>query len=216
MAEERRGNETSIELASRDDIPAILKLMNDEAQRSLATAAHGDEDLGKWERTWSAQQLFYPWLVARRADRVVGYAKAGPYSDRDGYRWSVNLSIYLSPAAQGSGLAFSLYQRLFTILTAQGYRAAYARIALPNEASCQLHRRFGLQEVGRLPAFGWKFGRWYDVALFVGAVGDEMRDDRSPPPLPKPLARLEPSLLLETPPLRESESSPELVTERLQ
>jgi phosphinothricin acetyltransferase len=40
---------------------------------------------------------------------------------------------------------------------------AYAGIALPNDASFALHRRFGFTEIGTYREVGRKFGRYWDV-----------------------------------------------------
>ena len=42
-----------------------------------------------------------------------------------------------------------------------------------NEASIALHRRYGFQWVGVLPAVGFKFGRWVDSVLLQRALGRE-------------------------------------------
>ena len=193
-------NQLSLARATESDLDQILEIMNDEARRSLATAAHEDEGIEQWRESWTRSQSLYPWLVARRGARCLGYTKAGPYCDRDGYRWSVNLSVYLRPEVQGMGYSLQLYKRLFKILAAQGYQRAYARVALPNEASVRLHRRIGLKEVGRLPDFGWKFGRWYDVALYVGPIGTDQRLEGEGPPAIRPLSQLD-AALFESEPL---------------
>ena len=162
--------------ARREHVPDMLRITNDEASRSLATAAYSDEPLHRWIEAWEREHDRYPWLVALSAARdeevVVGYAKASPFNPREGFQWSVSLSVYLSPEAQGQGLGVALYERLFTLLKAQGFRSVYARIALPNPASYKLHERFGLTQTGLLPQFSWKFERWYDLAILTARLGD--------------------------------------------
>jgi phosphinothricin acetyltransferase len=43
------------------------------------------------------------------------------------------------------------------------YHAAFAGIALPNEASIGLHEAMGFVPVGIYREVGWKFGGWRDV-----------------------------------------------------
>ena len=169
-----------ITLAREAHVSELLAITNLEATRSLATAAYTDEPLSRWRAQWLAQHERYPWLVAldltrAEGEQVVGYAKASPFNPRDGFAWSVSLSVYLSPSHIGQGLSASLYERLFELLSAQGYRKVHARVALPNPASVGLHERFGLTQVGLMPRFAWKFGRWYDLAVFAGELseGDE-------------------------------------------
>jgi len=105
-----------------------------------------------------------PWIVAYSADgTVLGYAYAAHHKARAAYRWSVDVSIYLSSGARHQGLGSKLYTKLFDILRAQNYVNAYAGITLPNDASVALHRSLGFYEVGVYEQVGFKSGRWHDV-----------------------------------------------------
>src|SRR5260370_29448673 len=53
----------------------------------------------------------YPYLVAELDREIVGYAYAGPHLARPAYRWSVEDSIYLTPAMQRRGLGRALLER---------------------------------------------------------------------------------------------------------
>ena len=105
----------------------------------------------------------YPWFVAERGGRIAGYAYSGQHRERAAYRWSVDVSVYISPEARRSGLGRSLYMRLFEILKDQGFRSAFAGITLPNDASVALHETMGFQPVGIYREVGFKFGQWWDV-----------------------------------------------------
>lgn len=122
----------------------------------------------------------YPWLVAEEAGRVIGYAYAGPHRTRAAYRWSVEPSVYIAEEARGRGVARALYERLFTILRAQGFANAYAGITLPNEPSVRLHRSFGFMDVGVYGRVGYKYGQWHDV--WWGAL--DLAPDREGTPSP--------------------------------
>lgn len=172
-----------IRRAERRQVGEILRITNEEAARSIATAAYHDEPLERWESAWDQEHEAYPWLVAIQdaetaRERVIAYAKASPFNPRDGFMWSVSLSVYLETAQRGTGLAAQLYELLFSLLRAQGYQAVYARVALPNPASIKLHERFGLKQTGLLPQFSWKFDRWYDLAILTGRLSEL----KGPPP----------------------------------
>lgn len=104
-----------------------------------------------------------PWLVAVSQGQPVGFAYAAPHHARAAYQWSVDVSVYLAPQAQGQGLGKRLYQRLFQILRALGYYNVYAGIALPNPGSVGLHQALGFEPVGIYRQVGYKFGAWHDV-----------------------------------------------------
>ena len=129
-----------------------------------------------------------PWLVASENGAVIGYAYASRHRERPGYRWSVDVSVYLDEQARGRGIGRALYERLFAILTRQGFRRAYAGIALPNDASIGVHRALGFEPIGVYRRVGWKAGKWYDVAWFGRDIGDG--DDRQKPDEPVPFSAL--------------------------
>ncbi len=104
-----------------------------------------------------------PWYVAESDRGVLGYAYASAHRDRAGYRWSVDVSVYLAPAARRLGLGRALYARLLGVLTELGYVRAHAGITLPNAASVGLHEAVGFVHVARYPEVGWKNGGWLDV-----------------------------------------------------
>ena len=81
----------------------------------------------------------YPYLVAKLDGLVAGYAYASAHRSRAAYRWSVDVSAYVAPAARRAGIGRALYAELQAILERQGFHAAFAGIALPNEASVRLH-----------------------------------------------------------------------------
>jgi phosphinothricin acetyltransferase len=128
-----------------------------------------------------------PWLVAEDdTERVIGYAYAASHRERAGYRWSVDVSVYVDPAAHGRGIGRALYDELFALLRRQGFVNAYAGIALPNLASVRLHESVGMRLVGVYRGVGWKFGAWHDVAWY----GMRLAEPDGPPAEPIPLSEL--------------------------
>lgn len=111
--------------------------------------------------TWL--QPDYPWLVAERDGRVVGYAYAAPHRVRIGYRFSVETTVYVANDLQGKGVGRALYAGLIDRLTSAGFASAFAGIALPNPASVSLHESVGFTRVGTFPRVGYKLDRWHDV-----------------------------------------------------
>jgi len=117
----------------------------------------------------------YPWLVAAEDDGAIrGYAYASQHRTRAAYRWSVDVSVYVDDRQQRQGLGRMLYTALLQLLKDQGYRQAFAGIALPNEASVGLHEALGFVLVGVYRQVGWKLGAWHDVGWW-------QRDQGLPP-----------------------------------
>ena len=105
----------------------------------------------------------HAWLAAELNGRVAGYAYSSPHRDRAAYASSCDVAVYVDPADGRQGIGRALYAALLPLLAAKGYHAAFAGIALPNEASVGLHEAMGFTPVGIYREVGWKLGAWRDV-----------------------------------------------------
>jgi phosphinothricin acetyltransferase len=122
----------------------------------------------------------YPYIVAERVGRVVGYAYAAAYRARPAYRFAVENSIYIDQEDRRGGIGSALLPALIERCTARGYRQMIAVIGdSANAASINLHAKFGFQRVGTFASIGWKHGRWVDSVLMQLALGE---GDGSAPP----------------------------------
>jgi phosphinothricin acetyltransferase len=117
----------------------------------------------------------WEWLVAEVDGAVVGYAYGSEHRARAAYRWSVEVSAYVSRDHHRKGIGRALYRALFAELADRGFCNAFAGITLPNDPSVKLHLSVGFEPIGTFRSIGWKFGRWHDVAWF-------QRPLRSTPP----------------------------------
>lgn len=96
---------------------------------------------------------------------VVGFAVYGPWRDLDGYRHTVENSVYVREGSQGLGIGGALLGALVDAARGAGHHSMIAGIESGNATSIRLHRRFGFTEVGTVREAGLKFGRWFDLTL---------------------------------------------------
>ncbi len=126
-----------------------------------------------------------PWLVAEEEGVVIGYAYAARHRERAGYRWAVNISVYVDAAFHRRGIGRRLYHELLAILRRQGFVNAYAGITLPNPASVALHEAIGMRRVGIYEGVGFKAGAWHDVAWYQLRLDETAGTPAEPIPLPE-------------------------------
>jgi L-amino acid N-acyltransferase YncA len=113
-----------------------------------------------------------PYLVAERSGRVLGYCYAAPYRPRSAYRFTLEDSIYLDEAERGHGLGRALLSTLLDRCIELGYRQMVAVIGGSDTwPSIRLHAALHFTRIGTLPAVGFKFGHWVDIALMQRALG---------------------------------------------
>ncbi|MEL7174798.1 MAG: N-acetyltransferase family protein, partial [Pseudomonadota bacterium] len=111
-------------------------------------------------------------LVAEKDGSVCGYAYAGPYRPRPGYRGTLASSVYVAPAGRGQGIGKALLHALLEAAEATGARQIVATVGdSANHASIRLHAAAGFETVGTLRAVGWKHGRWLDTVIMQRALG---------------------------------------------
>lgn len=108
-----------------------------------------------------------PWLVAEGdLGEILGYAYATTWRDRYSFRFTVEITAYLSTEHTSKGLGTQLYQALFDELKRKNIHCAIAGITLPNEASIALHEKFAMEKVAHFKEVGLKFNRWLDVGFW--------------------------------------------------
>ena len=135
-----------------------------------------------------ATLVWTPWLVAvdTESDRVIGYAYASRHRERAGYRWAVDISVYVDEAWHRRGVGRTLYDELLPILRRQGFINVYAGITSPNAGSVRLHEQIGMTPIGTYDAVGYKHGQWLPVTWF----GMRLQEPADPPAEPTAFPQL--------------------------
>lgn len=166
--------------ATPADIPSITAIYQPAVRDGLASWEYDPPDEAEMRRRFDVIQAgSYPYLVAERDGRVVGYSYASPYRPRPGYRFTVENSVYVATDAQRGGIARALLSALIDRCAAAGFRQMVAVIGdSRNTPSIQLHRSLGFTYSGVIHSIGWKHGRWLDSVYMQRALGP---GDTTPP-----------------------------------
>jgi L-amino acid N-acyltransferase YncA len=120
-----------------------------------------------WFDTWLADRRTagLPVLVAEVEGAVAGYVSYAPFRPLDGYRHTVEHSVYVLPSFRGRGIASTLMRALMTHARQQDLHVMIAGICSTNTGSIALHERLGFAVAGELREVGRKFDRWHDLTL---------------------------------------------------
>lgn len=159
--------------ATSADIPAITRIYGDAVRHSTASFEWTPPDEAEMtRRVGLIRERGLPYFVAEESGAVRGYAYAGPYHARHGFRWTVEDSVYVAPDAQRRGIGHQLLAALIADLEAGGYRQLIAVIGdSTNAASIGLHAAMGFRQIGTFRSVGFKFERWLDSVLMQRALG---------------------------------------------
>jgi L-amino acid N-acyltransferase len=147
------------------DAAALRAIRNDVIEHS--TAMWTTHLLSPAEgHAWLADNLTRRSAYVAEADStVIGYANWAPWRPKDGYRHTVEDSVYLTSGHQGRGLGGELLAALVAAARDAGAHVMMASIEASNTPSITLHQRAGFELVGTAREVGFKFGRWLDLTM---------------------------------------------------
>lgn len=154
----------TIRPATPDDMAAVNDIRNHIVRTS--TAIYTDEESSLAERMqWLRERdpLLHPVTVACRDSQVVGWGSLSSISEKNGYRLTLENSVYVHHDHLRKGIGRLLLEDLIARATAAGAHTIIARIDSEQVPSLRLHEKAGFVEAGRLREAGFKFGRWLDV-----------------------------------------------------
>lgn len=168
-----------IRTATVDDTAAILQIYAYYVKNTAITFEYEVPTCEEFQGRIEKMLRRYPYLVAERDGRILGYAYAGRFVGRAAYDWSVELTIYLDPAAKKCGLGRKLYEVMEIALKEMGILNLYACIGYPevedeylNRNSAQFHEHLGFKTVGLFQNCGYKFNRWYHMIWMEKIIGE--------------------------------------------
>lgn len=167
--------------ATQDDIPGITAIYNDAVVNT--TAIWNDVTVDAANRqAWLAdrQRAGYPVLVAvDGGGSVLGYASFGDWRAWDGYRHTIEHSVYVRSDRRGGGIGKAMMLALIERARLIGKHVMVAGIEAGNTGSVRLHEQLGFEHVGLMKEVGTKFGGWLDLAFLQLTL-----DDRAAPGKP--------------------------------
>ena len=165
-----------IRIASINDAEMIRNIYNHEVLNSTASFDLVERSVEE-QRIWLSERSgAFSVLVAEIENKVMGFASLSPFNKKDGYRTTVENSIYVDPAARGLGIGSRLLDELLLVATRSGFHAVMARIGGGNDTSITLHEKHGFFLVGVEREVGRKFGRWQDVVVMQKILSAESSD----------------------------------------
>ncbi|TZF91380.1 GNAT family N-acetyltransferase [Cognatilysobacter lacus] len=176
----------SIRPATEADLTALSRIYADEVRGGTSSYEYTPPDDAEFARRFRALKVAgYPFLVAEAGGRAAGFAYASAYRSREGYRWTVEDSVYIDADHRGRGVGRALLAALITECEALGYRRMVAVIGdATNGASLALHERQGFHVAARFPGLGFKHGRWLENVHMMRVLGSDGDAPPDAPPLP--------------------------------
>ena len=169
----------SLRAADPSDAPRLLEIYAPYVTDTAITFEYDVPAVEEFRERMERTLEKYPYIVAIRDGRIIGYAYASAFAERAAYGWSVELSIYVDMEERRSGAGRKLYDALETILKEMHILNVNACIACPKEEdeyldrnSVQFHEHMGFRLAGEFHDSGYKFGRWYNMVWMEKMIGE--------------------------------------------
>jgi phosphinothricin acetyltransferase len=158
----------TIRPAQIGDLARVVEIYNAgiaERVATFETAPRTTKDVSGWLKDGQ------PFIVAVDDDEVIGWARAGAYSDRCVYQGVGEHAVYVHPGVRGRGLGRTLLLELCVESERHGLYKLTSRVFTDNEPSRAAHRAAGFEEVGVQRRHGKLDGEWKDCVLVERLFG---------------------------------------------
>lgn len=99
-------------------------------------------------------------LVAEVGNEIVGITCSFSYRGGGVFKDTIETSIYLASEWMGKGLGSKLYTELFSRLEKTDVHRVVVGIALPNDGSVAIHKKFGFEEIGVFDEYAYYKGEY--------------------------------------------------------
>lgn len=181
----------TIRTATLSDAQALLNIYSPYVEHTAITFEYDVPSVEEFASRIKNTLQKYPYLVAEKNGRLLGYAYASPFHERPAYDWAVETSIYVDQNIKHQGIGRRLHDALEDALRSQGILNMNACIAYPPEEdeyldknSVEFHTHMGYRLVGEFYKCGYKFHRWYNMVWMEKLLDPEVKH-------PKPIKWME-------------------------
>ena len=158
-----------IRKAEQKDLPELLAIYNHEVVNSVANLDLTPRTLDEWQVWFDHHNVEnHPLYVAEIEGRVAGYVSLSSYREKEAFRSTVELSVYVAPEYRKRGVASDMMAFILDEARAdERTHTVISVISATNEPSILLHKKFGFSYCGTIPEVGMKFEKYLDIVNYI-------------------------------------------------
>ena len=155
----------SIRLATYNDIPSIVDIYNEYIDTTITmdTEQATIESRTQWFQNHSTVHPVTCYVS--ESGEILGWASLSKWSEKMGYRYSVENSIYVSKKCHRGGIGTKLLEDLIQRAKELQYHCIISRIDSENLISLALHQKYGFKVIGEMKETGFKFNKYINVKI---------------------------------------------------
>lgn len=157
-----------IRKAQAGDIEALLDIYNYEVENTTATFDLNKKTLEQWTQWFDCHNVGnHPLIVAEVCGVVAGYASLSTYREKEAYKSTVELSVYVATDFRRQGVATALMQEILRLAKEDKVtHTVVSVITSENTESVRLHEKFGFRYCGTIHEVGVKFGKYLSISNY--------------------------------------------------
>jgi len=157
---------TQIRVATEKDLEAILEIVNYNILNTASIYDYEPRTLEQQKAIMEDKIKFnFPFIVAEIDHKIVGFGTYGSFRFKEGYKFTVEHSVYIDIKQQGKGIGKLILIALIDIAKKQKIHTMIAVIDSENQNSVEFHKQFGFKTVGIIKESAYKFDKWLDTVF---------------------------------------------------
>lgn len=157
---------TNIRQATKKDLEAILEIVNYNILNTTSIYDYEPRTLAQQKAIFEDKaKSNFPLIVVEVDNEIGGFGTYGTFRFKEGYKFTVEHSVYVSVNHQGKGLGKLLLSELITLAKKQKCHTMIAVIDAENQNSVEFHKQFGFETVGIIKESAYKFDKWLDTVF---------------------------------------------------
>ncbi|HIP37091.1 MAG TPA: N-acetyltransferase family protein [Crocinitomix sp.] len=120
------------------------------------------QDIAQWLNTYTDREGVF---VFEEDNNIKGWGIIKKYSDRYGYRFACETSVYVHKDHKQQGIGGKINAYLIDKAKAFNYKHLTAKIFASNTASINFFKKFGYTVVGKQHKIGYVNNKWIDMII---------------------------------------------------
>lgn len=153
-----------IRQADNEDCDKIAEIYNQHIIKSASSmdSIKSNEDILNWINNYSDREGLF---VFKESNTIIGWGVLKKYSDRYGYRFAGEISIYIDEDNLGKGVGNKIHSFLLDKAKSLNYKHITAKIFANNIKSIKFFEKHGYLVVGKQHKIGYVNNLWIDMII---------------------------------------------------
>lgn len=155
------------------DYSTVAKIYNhyiEEGSSTMDRELKKESHIQQWIESFNNRERLY---VYDSDEGILGWVILKKYSDRLGYQFAGETSIYLHPNAVGKKIGKQLKEFILKDAIQLKYNHLTAKIFAINKRSINFFKSFGYTTVGTQHKIGFINNQWMDIVILEKCLGQD-------------------------------------------